>query len=627
MASDDRRAPPGIAYLDGRRFRRLLIAGVHNVERHRAELDRINVFPVPDGDTGTNLALTLRSIAAAVRLLDSRSLDEVVRAAADASVLGARGNSGMLFSHLLLGFADALGDGPRAAAADVARAFRTAADRLRDVLEDPREGTILTVASDMAAAGVADSSDDLSRWLGDVQAAARDSLIRTQAMLPALTEAGVVDAGARGLVEFFEGVVQLVEGRLSADELAASSTHEDPGAPSLYAAREAGVGADEGRYCTQVAIRGNIPPTAELRAALSGLGTSTLIVRSGAVAKVHIHSDRPDEVVEVLGRFGAIASKRVEDTMLAGTASHHTAVLTDSAADLPRAWVERHGVTVVPMQVIVGDDVYRDGVDLQSDELLGLMLDPANPLPKTSQPSPAAFRAACRRAVEHGAEELLGVFVSGAVSGTLASATAVLREFDEVPTAAVDSRSGSLGVGLLVIRAIELLELGLAMKDVVAELRRVRDQSNVFFTVDTMDYLLRSGRIGRTRAWLGGMLDLKPILTLTDDGRIVPIDRARGREAVVERVLALVDERVGQSREIRFGVAHFGAPETADEIARLLRSRYPDREILVGPAAAALGVHTGPGAWALAYQIEDGGPTSERRAPGTHHASRGSQTA
>jgi len=626
VAPDERRAPRGIAYLDGRRFRRLLIAGVHNVERHRAELDRINVFPVPDGDTGTNLALSLRSIAAAVRPLDSRSLREVVRSAADASVLGARGNSGMLFSHLLLGFAEAIGDRHRAAAAEVARAFRVAADRLRGVLEDPREGTILTVASDMADASDAVSRDDLVRWLRDVQSAARDSLARTQELLPVLTEAGVVDAGARGLVEFFEGVLQLVEGRLSADELAVASMREDAGAPSLYAAREAGFGADEGRYCTQVAIRGNIPPTAELRSALSGLGTSTLVVRSGGVAKVHIHADRPDDVVEVLRRFGDIASKRVEDTMLAGTARHHTAVLTDSAADLPRAWVERHGVTVVPLQVIVGDSVYRDGVDLQSDELLDLMLDPANPVPKTSQPAPAAFRAACRRAVDHGAEELLGVFVSGAVSGTFASATAVLREFEEVPATAVDSRSGSLGVGLLVIRAIELLERGLSLPDVVAELRRVRDQSNVFFTVDTMEHLLRSGRIGRTRAWLGGMLDVKPILTLTADGRIEPIDRARGREAVVERVLALVDERVGRSREIRFGVAHFGAPDTADEIARLLRSRYPAREVLVGPAAAALGVHTGPGAWALAYQIEDGGPTSVRRATGTHQASHGSQT-
>lgn len=624
VAPERESSPPGIAYLDGRRFRRLMMAGVHNVERHRAELDRINVFPVPDGDTGTNLALTLRSVVAAVRGLDSRSLGEVVRAAADASVLAARGNSGMLFSHLLLGFADALGDGRRAAAADVSRAFTASAERLRDVLEDPREGTILSVARDMAAGAGVGPARDLASWLREVQVAAHESLARTQDQLPALTEAGVVDAGARGLVEFFEGVVHLVEGRLSAEELAEPAEWNDEITPSLYAARESGVGADEGRYCTQVAIRGDLPSTAELRTALAGMGTSTIVVRSGRIAKVHIHADQPDAVVGVLERFGAIESQRVEDTMLAGTAGHHTAVLTDSAADLPREWVERHGVTVVPMQVIVGDDVYRDGVDLQSDELVELMRDPASPLPKTSQPTPAAFRAAFERAVERGAAELLGVFVSGQVSGTLASASAVLREFDRVPSAAVDSRSGSLGVGLLVVRAIELLERGLSLAAVAAELHRVRSQSNVFFTVDTMDHLVRSGRIGRTRAWLGGMLDLKPILSLTDEGRVVPVDRARGREAVVERVLELVDERVRDAEELRFGVAHFGAPDTASRIARHLGARYRAKEVLVGPAAAALGVHTGPGTWALAYQIEDGAPTSDRPGTGTHHSSRGS---
>jgi len=603
------RRPLGIAYLDGRRFRKLLLAGVRNVGRQRSELDRINVFPVPDGDTGTNLTLTLRSVADAVRPLETRSLSDVAVTAAEASILGARGNSGMLFSHLLLGFAEGVGRRSRAGTRDVSNAFTAAADRLHEVLEDPREGTIVSVVRDMAAAGFPNGDparSDLRQWLTDVQVAARASLLRTRELLPALKEAGVVDAGAKGVVEFFEGIVHLVEGRL--DDEALEAIDYDGDTPSLYAARESGVGADEGRYCTQVAIRGDLPSTSELREALSALGTSVIVVRSGRVAKIHIHADDPELVVGLLGRFGTIESRLTEDTMLVGTASHHTAVLTDSASDLPREWVERHGVTVVPMQVIVGDRVYRDGVDLQSDELLALMADSTNELPKTSQPSPAVFRTACQRALEHGAEELLGVFVSGAMSGTLASASAVLRGFDQVPTVAVDSRSGSLGVGLLVIRAIELLERGLPLADVEEELRRVRDQSNVFFTVDTMEHLLRSGRIGRTRAWLGGMLNLKPILSLTDEGRVAPIDQVRGREAVVERVLELLAQRLDGAREYRLGVVHFGAPETVDEIARRLRSRYAAKEVLVGPAAAALGVHTGPGTWALAYQIEDGGP-------------------
>ncbi|MFW6084602.1 MAG: DegV family protein, partial [Gemmatimonadota bacterium] len=239
-----------------------------------------------------------------------------------------------------------------------------------------------------------------------------------------------------------------------------------------------------------------------------------------------------------------------------------------------------------------------------------LMEDADAALPKTSQPTPGDFRDACRGALDHGAEELLGIFVSGAVSGTFASGAAVLREFEGVPTAAVDSRSGSLGIGLLVIRAIELLERGLSLPEVAEELRRVRDQSNVFFTVDTMEHLLRSGRIGRTKAWLGGVLGLKPILSLTPEGRIEPVGRARGRKVLVDRVFEMLDERLRGAREVRFGVAHVDAEEPAAEVARRLEERYDGKDVLVGPASAALGVHTGPGTWALAYQIEDGGPIS-----------------
>ncbi|TDJ47012.1 MAG: DegV family EDD domain-containing protein [Gemmatimonadetes bacterium] len=595
-----------IGYLDGRRFRKLILAGVRSVSREREELDRINVFPVPDGDTGTNLTLTLRSIADAVRPMKSRSLAEVAGVAAEASVLGARGNSGMLFSYLLLGFAQSVGEKLRAGSSEVAEAFSVAASRLHEALENPVEGTIVSVVRDMADAGIAGGKagdGDLVPWLRDLQEAAERSLRRTRELLPALKEAGVVDAGAKGIVVFFEGVLGLIEGRVETGALQESEPDFRP--PSLYLARESGAGADEGRYCTQVVIRGELPETPIIRKALTGFGTSTIIIRSGSVAKVHIHSDDPQEIIAILARFGSIESEHIEDTLLAGTASHHTAVLTDSASDLPREWVERHGVHVIPMQVVVGEDVYRDGIDLQPDELLALMEDAGSRQPKTSQPTPAAFTTAAQGAIDHGAKELLGIFVSSALSGTCTSGAKVLQQFDGVPVEVIDSRSASLGVGLLVIRAIELLEQGYDLTALATELRRVRDQSNVFFTVDTMEHLFRSGRISRTKALLGGMLGVKPILSLTPDGRVVPIGRARGREAVVEAVLDLLDERLKDARQIRFGVAHFGAEAVAEKIAEMLRTRYAPKELLVGPASASLGVHTGPGTWALAYQIED----------------------
>ncbi len=145
----------------------------------------------------------------------------------------------------------------------------------------------------------------------------------------------------------------------------------------------------------------------------------------------------------------------------------------------------------------------------------------------------------------------------------------------------------------------------MGLEELATELLRVRDQSNIFLTVDRFDCLLRSGRVGRMRAWIGGLLDYKPILTLGDDGRIVAAGKVRGKEALVEHVLELLDEALAGADRYRLGVVHFRAPEVARTLVAELAARYAPVEILSGPTAAALAVHTGAGAWAVAYQIED----------------------
>jgi DegV family protein with EDD domain len=597
-----------IAYLDGHRLRRGFLAGAAHVGRQRAELDRINVFPVPDGDTGTNLTLTLRSISDALRHVRSDSFSEVAGVAAEAGVLAARGNSGMLFSRYLLGFSESIGRRLRVGPREIAEALTAAAASLHDVLDNPREGTIITVARDLAseARRRAHSRQDVYLWLRDLQSASERSLQRTMDLLPVLREAGVVDAGAKGFVSFFEGVVQYIEGHAPGDLIAEAPLERTHGGdrPSLYVAREAGFGAEEGRYCTQIAVQGDgIPDATAIRQALKGMGTSTIVLRSGRTAKVHIHTDAPEAVHDLLGAWGELVSEVIEDTQLVG-AGRHVAVVTDSAADLPHDWAERHGVAVVPLQVIVGDRTYRDGIDLDSQGLKEILTTPGAPTPKTSQPPPSLFVERFRTALDRGAEELLGIFVSGALSGTYGSAAAAMREFD-VPTQAIDSRSGSLGIGLLVARAVELLDDGHGLDDVAAELRAVRDRSNIFLTVNTFEYLLRSGRVGRTKAWLGGLLDLKPILSLDDEGRVVKAGTARGTEALLEQVLQLLEERLSGANRYRLGVAHFAVPEIEAELVTRLRDRFDPVEILSGPTTASLAVHTGPGAWAVAYQVEE----------------------
>jgi DegV family protein with EDD domain len=173
----------------------------------------------------------------------------------------------------------------------------------------------------------------------------------------------------------------------------------------------------------------------------------------------------------------------------------------------------------------------------------------------------------------------------------------------------VNSRTASLGVGLLALRAVELIELGWSAAAIATELERVRNQSGVFLTVDRFDNLIRSGRVSRGKAWLGSLLDIRPVLEIDAAGRVQPAARVRGRDQVVPRVLTMLEQRLTpRPASIRFGVAHAEAPEEAERVRTALTAAFRPKEILVGPATAVIGTHVGEGAWAVFYQVEDGTP-------------------
>jgi dihydroxyacetone kinase-like predicted kinase len=201
-----------IAYLDGPRLRRSLIAACDHAQLHRAELNRINVYPVPDGDTGTNLALTVRAIADHLKPSTARAVSAIAHEAAQGAVLGARGNCGMMLSHFLLGFAEDVSNRERISSEEFGRALSAGVEKLYSSLEEPVEGTILTVMRDTATAATNSDEADFVPLLAHVVREARDSLARTPELLMVLKKAGVVDAGGKGFVSMLEGVLLFVEG-------------------------------------------------------------------------------------------------------------------------------------------------------------------------------------------------------------------------------------------------------------------------------------------------------------------------------------------------------------------------------------------------------------------------------
>jgi DegV family protein with EDD domain len=602
----------GIGYVDGPRLARSVYAAADWVAAGREEINRINVFPVPDGDTGTNFSLTLRAVADALRALGDAPLSETARTMSRAAILGARGNSGMMLAHFMLGFTEALGDRVVARAPDIASAIRQGAERLYESLDDPREGTILTVARDAAIAAepVAGESSDVVEFMKRLLEEGELALARTPELMAVLKEAGVVDAGGKGFVRMLEGVVRYIHG----DPILAGLQLDELEREQLTPAATMDVSAERDfQYCTEVLVRGQaLPPANEVRAAMHAFGGSTVVAVMGDILKIHVHTDTPEAVFSYAERWGRVDTTKAEDMRLQHRRLSHTkrrsvAIVTDSSADLPDSVLDQHGIALVPLQVMFGSSTFRDRVELKPEEFYR-RLRQSSELPTTSQPTPAAFIQAFRDARAE-ADAVVAVLLGSNLSGTFASAQAAIRTGGVTDVHLVDTRLASLGVGLLALRGAELAALGWPAERIAAELTRLRDQSGMLLTVDQYDNLLRSGRISRGKAWLAGMLDVKPIMSFDGEGRVVPVERVRGRENLEARALALLEERLTpRPRAVRFGVAHADAPEAAERLRSALVERYQPQDCFVALATGVLGTHVGPGAWGIFYQVEDGTP-------------------
>ena len=597
----------GIAYVDGPRLTRALFAASDWVAAGREEINRINVFPVPDGDTGTNFSLTLRSVADVLRALGDAPLPDTVKAMARGAVLGARGNSGMMLAHFLLGFADAMGDRETANAVDIARAIRVGSDRLYASLDDPREGTILTVAREAAAAAerVATPDMDIGEFMRRLLEEGEVALARTPELMAVLKEAGVVDAGGMGFVRMIEGVVRFIEGDpiLPAGPVTMGEFMSPAALTEVAAERDF-------QYCTEVMVRGEqIPPGNEVRQAMRTFGGSLVVLVAGNLLKVHVHTDTPEAVFTYAARWGTIEATKADDMRAQHRELSHAerrpvAVVTDTSSDLSDGILDRHHIALVPLQVMFGDEVFQDRVQLKPDEFYR-RLRTSRTLPTTSQPTPADFVRVFRDARGE-ADEVVAVLLSSTLSGTYQSAQAAVKAAGLTGIHLVDSASASLGVGLLALRGAELAESGWKAPAIAKELERLRGQSGCLVTVDRFDNLIRSGRVTRGKAWLAGMLDVKPILSLDSTGRIQPVDRVRGRDNVVPKVLSLLEKRLTpRPRAIRFGVAHAEAADVAERVRTALVAAYQPRDCFVSLATGVLGTHVGAGAWAVFYVIED----------------------
>ena len=583
-------------------MRRAASAAARWVSQRQENLNGINVFPVPDGDTGTNLAATLVSAAERAQRVGERGVGEVSRALADGALYGACGNSGAIVAQFFEGFASSLEGRQRATGASLAEAVTRASDAAQAALARPREGTILTVmrvwASAFRSAAGREGSDLLEAFRSSLESA-REALARTPEQLRELARAGVVDAGAQGFVYFLEGVLHFAEGRLAGSVVGDGHATALVHASVEEAPQEIGL-----RFCTECMVEGEGLDVAGVRDAVSALGDSLVVAGSARRIRVHVHTDRPDKVFEVAATFGSVASTKADDMRAQHVARFErgrVGVVTDSAADIPERIVQRLRIHAVPLRVLLGSSVYLDKQTVNPEEVYD-RLTRGETAVRTSQPAPGDYTALYSYLFEHYGE-LVVPSLSGALSGTLQAATRATALVDPQRIRVVDTRSASIGQGLVVRAAAERAAAGGSAEEVAAAAEDARDRVRLFIAVPTVDYLRRGGRLAGWKARVAERLGLVPVLTIDPESGAARLHRLarRGKvhRATLSRAIAAI-RREDPAPQVVW-IAHAGAALAADAFRQELARAAPGAEIDIVEVGPALGAHTGPGAVAVAF--------------------------
>jgi len=264
------------------------------------------------------------------------------------------------------------------------------------------------------------------------------------------------------------------------------------------------------------------------------------------------------------------------------------AVVVDSTADIPQSMREELGISVVPLSILFGNDSYLDGVEMSSDAFYQRLVS-SNVHPSTSQPSPGLFAETYERlAQDH--DGIISVHLSGKLSGTVRSAEQAKEMVPNVPIRVIDTGSVSLGSGFLGIEAARLAREGKSLDEIAATVEAMVPKIRLWAVLDTLKYLERGGRIGRTRAFLGTLLNVKPMIQI--QGEVLPAEQVRTHKKAIARMVELAKAEAPYEH---LAVLHSQAAPLAEEFANQLASLHPRDKIIVSQLTGVIGVHSGPG--------------------------------
>ena len=590
--------------MDGRSLYYTFVAGARKVIAHQIELNRINVFPVSDGDTGTNLATTIRSVVESLH--PHRSYKITADRIAEASLINARGNSGIIFAQFFYGLSSETGELYSVTLRQFAESLQRSVKYVYEAVANPVEGTMLTVIKEWAEYiyNSWHKFKDFDQLMLSSYETLTRSLSETKNKLKVLAKANVVDAGAQGFVLFVEGIIEYIHTRNFKELVQAK-------AESAALPRSEEIISEEVkyRYCTEAVLKNSMASREEIMTLLERYGDCAVVAGSEKIRRIHVHTDNPADLFYELKNHGTITFQKADDMVRQSEAvfkrKYSIALVTDSTCDLPAELIDKYQIHIIPINITFGDNQYLDKITLRPEQFYR-MLEESSDYPKSSQPNEKTFVRTYSHLASH-YDSVIAVNLSDKLSGTfftsLKAAQIVSLEFGK-PVSVINSKGISGSVGLIVLRIAEAIEKGYPHDEIIRMAEKWVSDTKILVSVKTIRYLVKGGRLSAAKGFLAGMMHINPIISLNESGKAIMFDKGLGMKMNMEKIISHIRISSAKNKLWNYVVLHANNPEAAEWYRSKMVQITGKEPVSVLNISPVIGANAGAGAAAIAYMNE-----------------------
>lgn len=575
-----------------------ILAGCHHLVNQKTLLNQINIFPVADGDTGDNMASTASAIMHFS--LAKASMAETLQSIADASVIGARGNSGIIFSQFFNALAEPALHGNDIGLNDFASLLSHAATEVRASISSPVEGTMLTIITALATIVTKHSRDNdfFEPVLEALIPALEQAVDQTKITLSALTKANVVDAGALGFYYFVQGFAGCLINPVSLETttlpVMTVPNHDEVcfDTPPQY------------RYCTEAVLRATAIDKSELISVLQSHGDSAVITGNDHICRFHVHASKPQMVFSDLLNKGTLQYPKVDDMLRQFEVAHQKkssiALVTDSSADISQALQDSYQIHQIPLNLYLNDHHLLDRYGVHSDSFYQ-QLSQLDTYPSTSCPSPAVISDKLRYLAGH-YDEVLVISMAKAMSGTYSAIAIEAQKYPNITV--IDSRNTSGAQGLLLHYAGELIDAGKSFSEITTLVNEAIASTFIFVVVDQFDSMIRSGRVNKFKGYMAQFSGIKPIVSIHSEGHGYVYGKSFSVSRAMTKIIKDVQDKCDSGMVLEdYCIVHAGNLTAATDFAALTTEAFGKSPAWIETVSLAIGLHAGQGSVALALRM------------------------